>query len=496
MNKEVKNLVIISAAILSFVLILSLSSCSIFKNIIKISTGTAADKSTSGENASSTQISNNTASSATAGENTDGNNLDGSTENNENGAEDNENGNSSVMDSPALDNYRLVYFEITSDEKSNHFEHRVASIYSIKIDGNDKKLIYSDINDKYDLGSILSISPDGKKIACMIDDGARGVYSALCVLDIEGGGLKKLVEFDYSQEPENILLALYGTPIWSPDSTRLAYELISNPYTSNFRDRGVFIVDVETGNIKEVVLDVGGASIRSTMFMLPVFFFEEGSKIAAAFHPYYAVEENSKVTGYYSLNEGLNCFGIEGGGVTHLFETNIFKGKGPEIISSFDKFSYIENLGKMVFQVLGDFEEDGDVWISNIDGNNAKKLTNDVQLREQQPDVYVGNGKDPMVAYAGVKRYGTISNQIPSGDIYIINTDGTNNRKLTNYTIGPSKPVFSPDGIYIAYVNSIYDENFENIEQNQIEVVDIAQGNILIPVKNGFIDLIGWMTGN
>jgi len=484
----------ISAAVLSFILLLSLSSCSVLKNIIKISAEAITDKSASGESSSSTQISNSPVPSTTAGENTEGDNTNGSTDNSGNGSEDNGN-NSNNTGSLALEKYRIVYFEITSDEKSNHFEHRVANIYSIKIDGNDKKLVYSDINDKYDLGPIFGISPDGKKIACMVNDGAKGAYSALCVLDIENGSLRKLVEFDYSQEPVNILLSLYGAPIWSHDSKYLAYELISNPYTSNFRDRGVFLVNTETEEITEVILDVGGASLRSTMFMVPVFFFEDSSKIAAAFHPYYTVEENSKVTGFYTLNEGLNCFGVEGGAVTHLFETSIFKGKDLEIISSFDKFSYIDGLNKMVFQVLGDFEEDGDVWISSIDGNDAEKLTADAGLREQQPDVYAGNGENPMVAYAGVKRYGTISSQIPSGDIYIINADGTNNKKLTNYNIGSSKPIFSPDGTYIAYLNSIYDENFENIERNQIEAVDIAESNISIPVKNGFIDLVGWTTG-
>ncbi len=86
------------------------------------------------------------------------------------------------------------------------------------------------------------------------------------------------------------------------------------------------MADTGTGKIKEIVLDVGGASLRSTMFMVPAFFFENGSKIAAAFHPYYTVEKEGELSSYYSLNEGLNCFGIEGGEVTHLFETGIFKG--------------------------------------------------------------------------------------------------------------------------------------------------------------------------
>lgn len=477
MNKKINLKSIIILLVLLMILVLPLSSCCSIQDIIKTAVG-------------STKTSNAAAASETTQTSTDSTDLSdssGSTSDKENTTQDtvnNEGGN----------NYKIVYFEVASSAESNHFEHRVASIYSIKIDGSEKETVYTDLKDKNDLGPVFNISPDGEKIACMINDGARGAYSALCVLDINSGELKKLVEFDFSDEPAKTPLAMYGKPVWSLDSSYLAYELISNPYTSNFRDRGVFTANIETGEIKETVLDAGGASLRSTMFMVPVFFFDYDDKIAAAFHPYYAVEENNEVIDYYSVNEGLNTFSAAGGPVNHLFDISAFQEGGPEIIASMDNFKYLQDMDKTVFQVLGDFEEDGDLWMSGIYNNEMQKITSDPQLREQQPDIFSGDSENPLIVYAGVKRYGTISNQIPSGDIYIINADGTGNKKLTNYSVGPSKPVFSPDGAYVAYLNSIYDENFEYIASRKIETVRVEDSNINVAAaENGYIELVGWL---
>ena len=67
--------------------------------------------------------------------------------------------------------YGIAYFEVTSSSESDHFEHRVGNIYAVSADGAGKKLIYSDINNKYDLGNIFGASPDGTKILGMLTEG-------------------------------------------------------------------------------------------------------------------------------------------------------------------------------------------------------------------------------------------------------------------------------------------------------------------------------------
>jgi hypothetical protein len=392
---------------------------------------------------------------------------------------------------------RLVYVEITSDPNSNHFEHRVENIYSVAADGSDKELIFSDITEKYDLGPVFSISPDGKKIACKFVEGARGLYSALAVIDISSQNITLLEEFDYIGHEEDInVLDLYGNPLWTSDSRFLIYQRVKNQHTSNTRDAGIYKVDVETGEKSEIVLDVMGASLRSTLMLAPAFLYDDEKKIGAVFHPYYPVGEDGDITGFYTTNEGMSAIDIESGKVEELFYTSVFESiEGtPEIFSSFDNFFYLSGIKKMIFQLLGDFEEDGDLWISDIFASSPARLTKDNNLREQQPSVYGADSSNPLIAYLGSKRYGTISSQIPSGDIFLIDSKGQQQKKLTSYDIGSFKPVFSPDGKQIGFLRAIYDENFEYIMQYQVESVDIENGNISVAASGGYLYLVGWIT--
>jgi len=392
---------------------------------------------------------------------------------------------------------RLVYVEITSDPNSNHFEHRVENIYSVAADGSYKELIFSDIAEKYDLGPVFSISPDGKKIACKFVEGAKGVYSALAVIDIPSTSITFLEEFDYIGHEEDInVLDLYGNPLWTSDSKFLIYERVQNQHTSNTRDAGIYKVDVQKGQKTEIVLDVMGASLRSTLMLAPAFLYDDEKKIGAVFHPYYPVDEDGEITGFYTTNEGMSAIDIESGKVEDLFYTSVFESiEGtPEIFSSFNNFFYLSGIKKMIFQLLGDFEEDGDLWISDIFASSPARLTEDNNLREQQPTVYGADSSNPLIAYLGSKRYGTISSQIPSGDIFLIDSKGQQQKKLTSYDIGAFKPIFSPDGKQIGFLRAIYDENFEYITQYQVESVDIENGNISVAASGGYLDLIGWIT--
>ena len=482
--------IIISALIILF-LVFSSTSCAVASKIIKAalaasSGSSSADNKASGEGGNSNE---QTQSSGQAG----------ISENSEieDSKEVSESTESMSPEASENGNLRLVYVEITSDPNSNHFEHRVENIYSVAIDGSDKELIFSDINEEYDLGPIFSISPDGGKIACKFVEGARGAYSALAAIDIPSKSIKLLEEFDYIDHEEYInIIDLYGKPLWTGDSRFLIYEKVKDQHTSNTRDAGIYKVDVQTGQKSEIWLDAMGASLRSTLMLAPAFLYDDEKKIGAVFHPYYPVDKDKEITGFYTTNEGMSAIDIESGKVENLFFTSVFESKEgtPEIFSSFDNLFYLSGIGKMIFQLLGDFEEDGDLWISDIFASSPERLTKDNNLREQQPTVYGAGSSNPLIAYLGSKRYGTISSQIPSGDIFLIDSKGKQQKKLTSYDIGAFKPVFSPDGKQIGFLRAIYDENFEYITQYQVESVDIEGGNISVAASGGYLDLVGWIT--
>lgn len=392
-------------------------------------------------------------------------------------------------------NYDVVYFEVGIDENSRHFESRVASVYRINPDGTNKEFIYTDINDEYGLAQVYSISPDGKKILCSISDDARGVYSALCYIDIATNNLVKLVEFDFS-DSEEVSEVTYKEPIWSNSSNKIAYETISNPYTSNFRDGGIYIIDINTLDKQELVLDIKGASLRSTTFLYPVLFTPDDTKILATSHPYFPKLEGDEIIDFYTIDESLNVLDIGSGSVEEILNISQFEGIEARIISSFENFNILKDLNLIIFQVLGDFEEDGDLWICNINGENLLRLSNNNSLREQQPNVLDIDSADRKVAFVGVHRYGTISEQTKSGRIIIINLNDLQNLIISDLELEGTKPMFSPQGKYLAILSLNYNDNFTYIENGEIKIYKIEsdESDIVVNSSNT-IDLIGWIKG-
>jgi Tol biopolymer transport system component len=213
-------------------------------------------------------------------------------------------------------------------------------------------------------------------------------------------------------------------------------------------------------------------------------------------HPYYEKKENGETVSFYTLNDTLYRVGIGGGVPVEIVGVGPgdFTGAGPEIISSFDNFSFIKSSKQIVFEVLGDFEEDGDLWVCNYDGSGLKKLTKNDQLREQQPSFYDSLDGESKIAYTGSLRYGTISAQIPSGDIFVMTANGLENKKLTDFEIGSSMPIISPDGSSVAFLFSQYDENMEYVLENYLMTYDLDNEALEKINSEGYlISIAGWV---
>ena len=147
-----------------------------------------------------------------------------------------------------------------------------------------------------------------------------------------------------------------------------------------------------------------------------------------------------------------------------------------------------------IFQVLGDFEEDGDIWAFDHKEGKLTKITNDSSLREQQPSVFDLSGLDKKVTYVGVSRYGTIAEHTKLGNIYILNLNNLENIDTLNCQIEGLAPVFSPDGEFLALLTLDYDENFNFIENYQIKTYEIESNEMKnILSTSNIIDLIGWL---
>ena len=390
--------------------------------------------------------------------------------------------------------YLVVFLEVGIDENSMHFEHRVAGIYAVSSDGSNERLIFTDLNEKYDLGRIYGISPDGSRISCGFFEDGRGAYSSLRVIDINTGETITSVKFDYTEtESKELESDISGEPVWSNDSKKIAFETVSNPYSDNKSDEGISIIDIETGNIQDVDLNAEENLIGSNTFITPVLFSADDSKLFCILYNNYPKMEEGDVLGYFSRSEKLLSVDISSGEAITILDIGQFK----DGEMSFDSFNLFTQQEKLVFQVLGDFEEDGDIWTSSTDGSDLSRLTSDTSLREQQPSILDMPGSIGDLVYVGVERYGTIAPQFNSGDIFTISIDGSGKNQITDYGIGAAAPAYSPCGRYIAFMHYEYDSNMEYAETSKIEVYNMETGDIeTVVADSGIIDLIGWIPVN
>jgi Tol biopolymer transport system component len=422
--------------------------------------------------------------------------LDTGTEADRQAVENSEEGENDGYDSGRLRerDYLVAFLEIGIDEDSMHFEHRVAGIYAVSPDGSGRRLIFTDLNEKYDLGRVYGISPDGSMISCGFFEGGRGAYSSLRVIDVNTGETVTAAEFDYTEtESKELEIDISGGPVWSNDSKKIAFETVLNPYLDNKSDGGISIIDIETGDIQDIELKTEENIIGSSTFITPVLFSADDSKLFCVLYNQYPKMEDEEVLGYFSRSEKLLAVDISSGGATAILDIDQFEG-GEMSFSDFGLFTQRE---KLVFQVLGDFEEDGDIWTCSTDGSGLSRLTSDTGLREQQPSILDMPGSIGDLVYVGVERYGTIASNFNSGDVFTISIDGSGQNQVTDYGIGAAAPVYSPCGRYIAFVHYEYDSNMEYVTGYNIEVYSMETGDIETVVSDsGIIDLIGWIPIN
>jgi len=390
--------------------------------------------------------------------------------------------------------YLVVFLEVGIDESSMHFEHRVAGIYAVSPDESNERLIFTDLDEKYDLGRVYAVSPDGSIISCGFFEGGRGAYSSLRVIEIDTGETITSVKFDYTgTESKELEVDIYGEPVWSNDSKQIAFETVLNPYSDNKIDGGISIVDIETGDVSDVGLNVEENLIGDSTFIAPVLFSSDDSKLFCILYNQYPKTEDGDVLGYFSRSEKLLAVDISSGDAAVILDIDQFEGGE----MSFDNFGLFKQQGKLVFQVIGDFEEDGDIWTCSTDGSDLFRLTSDTGLREQQPSILDMPGSIGEIVYVGVGRYGTIASRFNSGDVFTISMDGSGKNQITDYGIGAAEPLYSPCGRYIAFMHYEYDSDIEYTVTSSIEIYSLETSDIKTAVADqGVIGLIGWIPVN
>lgn len=289
------------------------------------------------------------------------------------------------------------------------------------------------------------VSPDGNKIAYTFYDG-------LYVINADGTGNIKLVDEDW-------VFARWGPPVWAPDSKRIIYAAATESMPSSMTDRVIYVINADGSGKFEL------EEARADFSWSP-----DGKQIV------------------YTTSGGLYIAEANGTGKIKIANDGSAPSWSPD--------------GRQIAYRTGPTSTTGSIYIVNADGTGSIELATDALGPRWSPDgtqifyaslaaaVYVvnsdGTGKREFVEKGwlpiwspdgkkGAYEYG--------GDLYVINTEGTGQIKLTNgQAFGEHEFVWSPDSQYIALTGN---------QSHCLYVADVNTGKLTLLTSESSLQSTG-----
>ncbi|MDP1675268.1 MAG: protein kinase [Bacteroidota bacterium] len=329
------------------------------------------------------------------------------------------------------------------------------------------------------------ISPDGGQI---VYEKPNSDYSSFDIFSISalGGTSRKLAEKG-------------NTPQWSPDGQRVGF--IRTPRSQIRSKSGMmefWTVAADGSDLRCEYVDslfvTTGDNFRYSFCWSP-----DGKSIAwirslpgfqqkIIIHSLAAKEEHQLTDGNENIDamvwtvDDRIIFSSNRGGNTNLWvvpasggeAVQITKGAGPDIglsvASTGNEFVYLQQ------------QRVGYIWMANIDGTSLRQISfdersiTDVSFSPDKKSIaFAMNDPDPLKV---------------SSDVFVMDRDGNNRRRLTNGTTRVQYPTWSPDGRRILY-NVRPSRLRSDTVQSKIFVVDVE--NPGTPKFAGYGDEAGWL---
>jgi eukaryotic-like serine/threonine-protein kinase len=316
-------------------------------------------------------------------------------------------------------------------------ENRNGSLFQVPAFGGTPRKILTNI------GSPITFSPDGNRIAFMRNDNAGSGEDQLVVANADGSNEHKLAARKVDK------FFGYGGPSWSPNGKVIACS--AGTYTGGFHFL-VVAVDAETGAQTDLTsrkfIDTGRVSWLVDGSSIIVNAVEQGANQAQIWQIDYPTGETHAIT--HDLNDygGTSLTADSRSLVTVQFDvtSNIWVAPandldhGKQLTSG--KYEGVRGLAwaadnKIVYTSVA--SGNMDLWVMNADGTNQKQLTTD-PMEDGMPHVSPDGRQILFVSLRG---------GLPS--IWTVNIDGSNLKQLTNqedYVQG-----FTPDGKWIIFTS-------------------------------------------
>lgn len=290
---------------------------------------------------------------------------------------------------------------------------------------------------------------------CPSDPGA-----GICTIRADGTDLRRLTNVDSAKS-----IFTDKAPVWSPDGKHIAF-LSNRGRDDNNLD--IFVIEADGSNIRRVT-----HTPRSpTMYVqaLPPQWSTDGKRLAyiegstasaTSIANFWVVNadgsgqrrlEIGKVPNgvFHWLSDGSIAFLSERKGTWALYSVNA-RGSNIRLLMKYGQAITSAALSPDRKRIAFSSGDSGiilydDLYVSDADGYNVRRLTHDPRVGAQR---FAWSPDNQQIAFTVRQRSGMSSPDVIA--IYVINADGTNQRKLNKHGHHNDSPAWSPDGGYIAF---------------------------------------------